>query len=211
MGVARDDLPVADAPPACRLVPIHPESVAGDPATLRWSIPAAALGMVGVPAVVPTALQALLDDAVLESLFVEPAAVSTTLGPGASWREHGARVRTTLQEALLTPEQWRPAGAGSTADELLRAAVLQVLDGEVGHYIRSHGGSVRLLDVHDRDVKVELAGACSHCPASEITLTNRIETGIRALYPALGRVSSRSQAAPNLAHRVLNWFPARAE
>ncbi len=191
------------------LIPVHPESVVGDADTLRWVIPAAVLGIVGVPASLPAPLQVLLDTGVLDSVTVEPAAVRTTLADGSAWGDHGARVRVALQQALEAPEQWRPAGTGSCADDLLRAAVHQVLDGEVGDYIRSHGGSVRLLDAHDDHVEVELAGACAHCPASEFTLTSRIETGIRALYPDLRRVSARSHSQPNLAQRALRLFPAR--
>ncbi len=193
------------------LVPIHPESVDGDTGTLRWAIPATVLGIVGVPAGLPAVLQGLLDEGVLESVSVEPAAVRTTISTGCAWRDHGARVRAALQQSLNTPELWLPSETGSTADDLLRAAVVQVIEGEVGDYIRSHGGRVELLDVHDDEVEVELAGACAHCPASEFTLTSRIETGIRALYPGLRRVSANSQSEPNLAHRVLSWFPARAE
>ncbi len=192
------------------LIPIHPEAVDGDGDTLRWAVPAATLGLVGVPSTVPAALQALLDERVLESVSIEPGAVRTTLATGQSWRDHGARVRAALQESLATPEQWTSSGPSSSADDLLRAVVRQVIDGEVGDYIRSHGGRVELIAVRDHDVEVELAGACAHCPASEFTLTRRIETGIRALYPALGRVTSRNGSEPHLSQRVLGWFPTRA-
>lgn len=192
------------------LVPIHPEAVDGDVDTLRWAIPAATLGIIGAPSHLPAGLQALVDDHVVTSVSVEPAAVRTTLAAGQSWRDHGARVRAALQQGLATPEQWQSSDVDSSADDLLRAVVRQVIDGEVGDYIRSHGGRVELIGVHDHDVEVELAGACAHCPAAEFTLTRRIETGIRALYPELGRVTSRSGSEPHLGQRVRGWFPTRA-
>lgn len=192
------------------MVPIHPESVDDDKHTLRWAIPASTLGTVGVPDHLPAALQDLLEEQVLESVSVEPAGILTTIAPGSSWRDHGARVRQALQRALDTPEKWQFADTRSPTDDLLRMAVQQVIDGDVGDYIRSHGGHVALVQAHDHDVEVRLSGACSHCPASEVTLTERIETGIRALYPNLRRLSAHSDPTLNPARRLLRLLPTRS-
>ncbi len=191
------------------LVPVHPESVLGDERTLRWSCPADILGFVGVPAQLPTAVQFLLDEGVLESVSVEPAGVLTMLGSARSWRKDGARVRQALQAALCTPQQWRPAPGGTPDDDALRLAVQQVIDGEVGAYIRSHGGQVELLRAHDHDVQLQLSGACRHCPASDITLSERLEAGIRALYPPLRRLEARNAPGVSAGRRMLGLIPTR--
>lgn len=191
------------------LIPVHPESVPGDGRTLRWSCPADILAFVGVPAQLPTGVRSLLDEGVLESVSVEPAAVLTTLGSARSWRKDGVRVRQALQTALGTPGQWRPAPGGTPGDDALRLAVHQVIDGEVGAYIRSHGGQVELLRAHDHDVQLQLSGACSHCPASDITLTELLEAGIRALYPQLRRLEARNAPGVSAGRRMLGLIPTR--
>ena len=166
------------------MVPMHPESIPGDDRELRWVIPSATLAFVGATADVPAALQALCDDGTVESLFVEPTAVRVRLGAGRDWRSEGARVRAALQMALVDSQQWHPF-ADSSSDDVLRMAAAQVLSGDVGDYIRSHGGGIRVLDVTDGQVTVELTGTCSHCPAAELTLAQRFEAALRELYPAL--------------------------
>lgn len=194
---------------APRLVPVHPEPVADDQQSLRWAMPAGTIDFVGAPAELPAILQRLLDEGTLGSVTVEPAAVRTRLEPGLTWRNHGARVRTALQAALGTPEQWRPDRSSAPADDQLRLAVHQVIDGEVGDYIRSHGGRVELLSARDHAVEVQLSGACSHCPASDVTLTDRLETGIRRLYPRLDRLTARNEPRSGPGRRMLRLFPTR--
>ncbi len=190
------------------LVPLHPEPVAGDDHTLRWVVPVGVLDFVGAPREVPACLQTLLDDGTIEALAVEPAAVRIRLSAPASWRVDGPRMRAAVQEALAVPEQWSPVGNGSP-DEVLRMAVQEVIDGDVGAYVRSHGGDVALLEVHDGEVDVRLSGTCTHCPASDVTLTDRFETAVRARYPALRAVRARDDTAPGGVRRLLSLTPLR--
>ena len=175
------------------MVPLHPEPVPGDDRALRWVIRPGTLGIVGAVAEVPAPLQGLLDDGTVESLFVEPAAVRVRLGVGHCWRPEGGRVRSALQVALASSGQWR-ALEDCLADDVLRMALAQVVDGEVGDYVRSHGGGITVLGVTDGEVEVELTGSCAHCPAAELTLARRFETAVRELYPALRRVRTRDNA-----------------
>lgn len=209
MGLTSGPGDLADGPWAAPLVPIHPESVAHDEQTLRWAIPAGLLDFVGVAAELPGTLRELLDDGTLESLTVESAAVRTRLGTGLSWRDHGALVRVALQRALSTPGLWRPGVESASGDDALRLAVQQVIEGEVGAYIRSHGGRVELLSVHEGEVELRLSGACSHCPASDVTLTDRLEVGIRRLYPGLRRLTAGGDSGLGTGRRMLRLLPTR--
>ncbi|MDN5765489.1 MAG: NifU family protein [Humibacillus sp.] len=171
------------------LVPLHPEPVDGDALSMRWIVPPDVLGFVGATARLPDQLQSLLDDGPIETLMVEPAAVVVRLRGAFSWRRNGAAVRTALQAALAVPDEWLPAQL-STSDDVLRMAVVEVIDGDVGVYVRSHGGQIELVDVHDGDVRVRMNGACTHCPASRVTLGDRFENAVRARYPQLRSVTS---------------------
>lgn len=177
--------PTVPAPTvSAHVVPLHPEATE-DPRTIRWVVPAGILGFVGVPRAVPASLADLLADVTLESIRVEPAAVLTT--SAQNWRAIGARVRTALAAALEDPEGWGGPCAGEEgsveATSVLEAAVGQVIAGEVGAYVRSHGGSARLVSVQGDVATIALDGACSACPARGITLDRRFSEAVGALCP----------------------------
>ncbi len=191
------------------MIPIHPERIPDDPETLRWVIPAGTLPFVGEPATSPAGLQDLITAEVIRLVTVEPCAVRIVLCNGRSWRRDGAAVRSALQAALATPTQWRPRVAG-TSDDVLRAAATEVLEGEVGDYIRSHGGLLEVVDISDGRLQVAFSGTCAHCPASDITLTHRFEDAVRERFPAL--VGVRVAAEPGIAggRKLLGLFPRSA-
>ncbi len=184
-------------------VPLHPESVDGSDRELRWVIPAGTLPFVGEPARIPAVLQALLDDGTIESVTVEPVAIRTRLGADRSWRVEGARARNALLSAVTVPQHWAANPTAGGADSVLRMAVHEVIDGEVGLYIRSHGGAIELVDVHDGVVEVRLDGACAHCPSSEVTLTSRFERAVRARCPAVVSISAQTSKP---AHPGRTWL-----
>lgn len=185
-------------------VPTHPEAVPGDPATLRWAVPAGLLGMVGPVGPAPEPLARLRDEGTVRALVAEPAALRITLGEGRSWRSDGPRVRGALTAALGLLDAGRarcapeapdavgggaplaagPAAAGSAdPDAVLRAAVEQVLAGPAGDYLRSHGGTAEVVSVAGGEVELALGGTCHACPARGFTLQMRLEAEVRRLVP----------------------------
>ena len=141
-------------------IPVHPEPVADDPATVRWVVPAGLLTIVGTPATLPPSLDELVRDGVVDSVIVESSAVRVTLASGHTWRADGARVRSALLADLELPTAWSAAEPTSD-DDVLRAAAGEVLDGDVGAFVASHGGALRVVDVTDGVITVDLAGACA--------------------------------------------------
>ncbi len=168
-------------------IPVHPEPVADDPATVRWVVPAGLLTIVGTPATLPPSLDELVRDGVVDSVIVESSAVRVTLASGHTWRADGARVRSALLADLELPTAWSAAEPTSD-DDVLRAAAGEVLDGDVGAFVASHGGALRVVDVTDGVITVDLAGACSHCPAADVTLTDRFADAVRVRAPHLREV-----------------------
>lgn len=58
-------------------------------------------------------------------------------------------------------------------------------------YLISDGGNVRLLDVdEDKVVTLELLGACSNCPMSEMTLKAGVEEAIKKAVPQVKAVKA---------------------
>lgn len=188
-------------------VPVHPEAVADTPDTLRWVVPAGLLEFVGRPARIPPPLQALYDDGVLvPPLILEPTAVVLRLAEEHTWRSRGPAVRQALQAALAESDGWEPP-ADRSGDELLRSVVAEVLAGELGEYVRGHGGRIEVVEVTDSRVTISLGGACEGCPASGLTVRSRFESAVRRRYPQLREVVT--QDAPSWRGRMLRLLPTQ--
>ncbi len=183
------------------VVPMHPEATA-DPQAVRWVIPAGTLPVVGEIAEAPAALGDLLRSGDISSLEVEAQAVLIRLADGLHWSAAGARIRDALAAALQHPEHWTPTET-VTEDDVLRAALEDVLAGPAGDYIRSHGGEVTIVAAHDRCAEVRMAGTCSHCPAAGFTLHSRLESELRARFPSLREL--RATESPTKQRRT--WLP----
>lgn len=56
--------------------------------------------------------------------------------------------------------------------------------------LMSHGGSVELVDIQDKIVKVKLTGACSGCPMSQMTLRNGVEAYLKKKIPEIEKVEA---------------------
>lgn len=177
-------------------VPIHPEAVAGDPATVRWVIPPGTLAVRGEIVAAPGEFGDLVAGGVLTAV-AEAGALLVRLVPSAddtsapTWASIGPRVRTALGLALREPGAWRSSGERAPIhgpDAALAEATESVIAGEAGDYVRSHGGRIELVGVGDGCVDVRLTGACGHCPAASATLHHRVETALRAAYPDLVEV-----------------------
>lgn len=167
---------------------VHPEATA-DPQVIRWVVPAGTLQVLGTVADAPGELGSMLRAGTLASIDVHTVGVDIALPTGSGWREYGEPVRTALVQALASPAEW-DAQAPVTADDELRTAVAQVLEGGAGDYIRSHGGKAQIMSVLDGRVEIRLSGTCSHCPAAGITLHERLEGAIRELAPGLRELSA---------------------
>ena len=171
------------------VVPTHPVTTP-DPDVLRWVVPDGLLPFTGEVARAPALLQALIDDGTLSSVRVDGGAVLTLLGPGRSWRQEGARVRSALVDALGAPGSWEggQAAHASGPDDALESAARQIASGSLGSFVNSHGGSLMVRSVRDGVVEISMEGACDDCPAAEITMHARFEHLLRRRCPWLVEV-----------------------
>ncbi len=174
-------------------VPMHPEAGA-DAQTVRWVVPAGILPLVGEVAAAPGALGALLGDGTVASMVVETRAVVIRLADGCDWGACASAVRAALADALTRPQAW-VAAVAVTEDDVLRAALQDVIDGAAGDFVRSHGGEVSIVAVADRCAQVRMSGACEHCPALGFTLRGRLESELRRRFPALRELRAVQDAA----------------
>jgi Fe-S cluster biogenesis protein NfuA len=82
-------------------------------------------------------------------------------------------------------------GAGADEREAADAALAPIRP-----YIHSHGGSVEVLHAAAGTVRVRLAGTCSGCTASAVTLQHGIEVALREGLPGFVALEVEETAAP---------------
>jgi len=56
--------------------------------------------------------------------------------------------------------------------------------------LQADGGDIKLIDIDDGVVKVQLTGACGSCPMSQMTLKMGVESVLRENIPGVKRVES---------------------
>ena len=72
--------------------------------------------------------------------------------------------------------------------EEIKERVQQVLDTEINPFVASHGGMVRLIDVKENVVYIQMGGGCQGCGQADVTLKYGIETAIRAAIDGVGDI-----------------------
>jgi Fe-S cluster biogenesis protein NfuA len=160
---------------------MHPEAGARTQ-ELRWIIPPHTLSFSGSLLDAP-GLGALLRDGTLTAVHVSPGTI-TTISGGAKWEQIGATVRTALAHALLSTDRWRlQADSGEDLEQRVRAAVAEVIAGEFGDYVRSHGGEIVVSRIDGDTVYAEMSGTCRSCMAAEISLRAGFERRLREQCP----------------------------
>ena len=101
-------------------------------------------------------------------------------------KQVGAAIRTFLSsgEPVVSDEfrQRIPP-----ADEI-RERVQQVLDTEINPSVAEHGGMIRLIDVKENVVYIQMGGGCQGCGQADVTLKFGIETAIRAAVDGVGDI-----------------------
>lgn len=70
----------------------------------------------------------------------------------------------------------------------IRARVERVLTEEINPWVGQHGGVVRLADVQENTVFLQMGGGCQGCGSATATLRYGVETAIRAAVPQVGDV-----------------------
>lgn len=70
----------------------------------------------------------------------------------------------------------------------LAEKVVPVIENQINPQVAGHGGSIRLIDVKDTKVYVELGGGCQGCGMAKQTLKNGIEVMLKEAIPEVTEV-----------------------
>ncbi|GAB6153256.1 hypothetical protein JCM17380_20060 [Desulfosporosinus burensis] len=82
--------------------------------------------------------------------------------------------------------------------------VVDIIDKKIRPALNAHNGDISQVRVTPEGfVKVRLTGACSTCPSAKETLTEFIETVIKAEYPQIKGVISDCETSDDLISEAL--------
>ena len=89
----------------------------------------------------------------------------------------------------------------------LKERVQHLLDTSINPAVAGHGGFVRLMDVQDNVVYVQMGGGCQGCGMADVTLKAGIETLIKEEIPEVTEVLDTTDHA---AGRNPYYTPSKA-
>jgi Fe-S cluster biogenesis protein NfuA len=120
----------------------------------------------------------------------------TKHGP-TPWPEVGPQVGASIREHLASGD---PAVDPSVREsippvDVLRDRIQVILDREINPSVASHGGVVRLLEVKQNMVYVQMGGGCQGCGMADVTLKQGVEIAIRSEIPEVGEIMDTTDHA----------------
>ena len=101
-------------------------------------------------------------------------------------RQIGAAIRAHL--ASGEPAVSEELRATIPPAAVIRERVNEVLESRINPAVASHGGHVRLIDVQENTVFIQMGGGCQGCGQANVTLKLGIEVEIRAAVPEVGDI-----------------------
>ena len=112
------------------------------------------------------------------TVYVDESSVEKLEGATVDWVEsmYGGGFR--VENPNVKP-------SGDAADGELAEKVAQVIETHINPAVGSHGGRVKLIDVRDRTVYVQLGGGCQGCGMATVTLKQGIERMLREAFPEI--------------------------
>lgn len=128
----------------------------------------------------------------VEAVVVQGGSLTLTKNVPAPWQalapEIGKAIRATCGPDR---EPISPAVFDHLSNlpmDRVEADIRTLFEESINPALASHGGYVRLVDVRDRDVYVEMGGGCQGCASARATLRYGVENAIRRVAPQIREV-----------------------
>jgi Fe-S cluster biogenesis protein NfuA len=77
---------------------------------------------------------------------------------------------------------------GLPSHQEIMAVVTDLLETEINPYIAGHGGYIRVVDVQENNVYLQMEGGCQGCASYAFTLKFGVERAIRSILPLVGEI-----------------------
>ncbi|MBI4211364.1 MAG: NifU family protein [Deltaproteobacteria bacterium] len=122
-------------------------------------------------------------------VFVGSNFISVTKTPESDWNlvvgKVVEKIRTTLASGVTLVAN---TTVSASNEGYIEQQIREILDQEIRPAVAMDGGDVTLHSYHNGIVTLHLRGACSHCPASAMTLKMGIEHRLKELIPEIQEV-----------------------
>ena len=108
----------------------------------------------------------------------------------ADWPVIGKSIGTAIRDHLASDDLAVSDAAWEnvpSSDEI-REQVQHVLDTEINPSVAGHSGVIKLIDVKENQVFIQMGGGCQGCGQADVTLKVGIENAIRAAIPGVGDI-----------------------
>ena len=108
----------------------------------------------------------------------------------AEWSVIGKQIGNAIRAFLATGESVVSDEVRQKlpSEEEIRERVQQVLDTEINPSVAGHGGMIKLIDVKENVVYIQMGGGCQGCGQADVTLKFGIEASIRAVVDGVGDI-----------------------
>ena len=105
----------------------------------------------------------------------------------ADWPVIGKSIGAAIRAHLATddPAVSDAAWESVPSSEEIREHVQQVLDTEINPSVAEHGGVIRLIDVKENQVFIQMGGGCQGCGQADLTLKDGVERTLLEKIPEL--------------------------
>lgn len=126
----------------------------------------------------------------LLEVIVSRYAVTISVIPGVDWNDLVNPVAGIIQDHILAGGRAVKADfhQDMPSEKEFAEQVNALLEMDVNPYIASHGGFVKLLDVKENNIYLQMGGGCQGCASAGATLKFGVERVIRNLIPKIGEI-----------------------
>ncbi len=74
------------------------------------------------------------------------------------------------------------------AEKIEKTKVEKIIEEHIRPILNADGGDIKLIDINDDIVKVQLTGTCESCPMSQMTLRQGVERMLKEYIPEIKSV-----------------------
>jgi Fe-S cluster biogenesis protein NfuA len=119
------------------------------------------------------------------------------------WSKLKAVIGEKIRAQLLTGapailENISPKATWGRSDAEVRAAIQELLDGEVNRGIAGHGGNIAIVDFQDGKLRIAMSGGCQGCASSQVTLRQSVEVMVRKIAPEVVEIVDTTDHAAGM-------------
>jgi len=119
--------------------------------------------------------------------------VTVGKAPGVDWSPLKSAIGAKIRAQLLTGVPAILSSASHVnrwgrSDDEVRAAIQELLDGEVNGGLAGHGGSISLVDYTEGKLRIAMSGGCQGCASSQVTLRQSVEVMVRRIAPEVTEI-----------------------